>query len=406
LTDRLFTHKSIYRENQHASNGDNYGEKNMNLYEATKQWASRPSDQRFWTLEDLLRATINHRKAATVGTAYLNDLSVEPEDQQIMIVGKSGLKARMNSWAFAQLCSRFGVPASYLRTLPTDLACKNLQHGMSYASDRSVAKVLLDQSNGLTARAILSEQYSRIWNFDLVGRLLDLPKEWRVPPARPAHANDPNARPATKTDLLDDNLGQLSIHEGDMIAPAGLYASAEDLFVFMINEQNRINDGSQDGLSRGFFLSNSEVGKASFKLTTYYYRHVCGNHIVWSASNVKELRLRHIGTADKRFHHEMQIELRKYSNASVSDEEAKIKHVRQYRLAVGKDKVIDLIFQRGILSRKKAEEAYDTAERSGEIPDTAWGYTQGITEMSQALPNADLRVELDRAAGRVLEMAF
>jgi hypothetical protein len=378
----------------------------MNLYEASRQWATRPPDQRFWMLEDLLRATIHHRKAAAVGTAYLNELGVEPENDQIILVGKSGLKATMNNWAFGQLCSRFGAPASYLRTLPAELACRNLQYGMDHINDHSIARILLDQSEGLTARAILSEQYSRIWNFDLVGRLLDLPAGWRVPPARPAHANDPSARPATKSDLLDDNMGQLSIHVGDVIAPAGLYASAEDLFVFMINEQNRINDGSEGGLSRGFFLSNSEVGKASFKLATFYYRHVCGNHIAWSVSNVKELRLRHIGTADKRFNHEMQIELRKYSDASVSDEEAKITHARQFRLAVGKDAVLDLIFQRGILSRSRAEQAYITAERAGEIPETAWGLAQGITEMSQALPNADLRVELDRAAGKVLEMAF
>ena len=39
-------------------------------------------------------------------------------------------------------------------------------------------------------------------------------------------------------------------------------------------------------------------------------------------------------------------------------------------------------------------------------PRTAWGMANGLTRLSQSLPYADERVALDRAAGKVLEMAF
>ena len=39
-------------------------------------------------------------------------------------------------------------------------------------------------------------------------------------------------------------------------------------------------------------------------------------------------------------------------------------------------------------------------------PRTAWGMAQGATRLSQQEINADHRVALDRAAGKVLEVAF
>jgi hypothetical protein len=77
-------------------------------------------------------------------------------------------------------------------------------------------------------------------------RLSELPETgWRVPPARLAQGDDRQARPATASDVLDDREGGggLSINLGDMIAPAGLYASDRDMFVFMVNEKNPIEDG-------------------------------------------------------------------------------------------------------------------------------------------------------------------
>ena len=73
---------------------------------------------------------------------------------------------------------------------------------------------------------------------------------------------------------------------------AGLYASDRDVFMFLIDEDHPI-EVRNERLSRGLFIWNSEVGKSSFGLTTFLYRYVCGNHIVWGAENVKEIRIRH-----------------------------------------------------------------------------------------------------------------
>jgi hypothetical protein len=70
---------------------------------------------------------------------------------------------------------------------------------------------------------------------------------------------------------------------------------------FMVDDDRRIFETLPGGgLSRGFFISNSEVGDASFSLTTFLYQYVCGNHMVWGAQGVKNIRIPHIGDADER----------------------------------------------------------------------------------------------------------
>jgi hypothetical protein len=179
----------------------------------------------------------------------------------------------------------------------------------------------------------------------------------------------------------------------------------------MVNEQARINDGSDGGLSRGFFVSNSEVGAASLKLTRFLYRHVCGNHIVWGAESVQEIKIVHRGRADERFAHQVAVELRRYANESASEDEARIASAKRCVLASTKDELLDRLFGRKILPRKKLEAAYESAEveaaeHAAGSPRTAWGFANGITRLSQATAFADERNRLDRAAGKVLEIAF
>lgn len=136
--------------------------------------------------------------------------------------------------------------------------------------DGNRCNALFHSNGNFVCRAFTSDDYARIWNYELIGRLRDVMGDgWRVPPARPAFINQPGARPATEADVLARKTtgGGLTINMGDMIAPAGLYASDHDCFIFMVNEEQRIDDGSDGGLSRGFFISHSEVGASALKVT-------------------------------------------------------------------------------------------------------------------------------------------
>ena len=199
-----------------------------------------------------------------------------------------------------------------------------------------------------------------------------------------------------------------------MIAPAGLFASDHDFFLFMVNPERQIDAGYPDhGLMRGVMMWNSEVGAASFGIAKFAFDHVCSNLIIWSARDYQEIRIRHVGDADDRAFAGIQVKMIEYANESASDIEAKIKAARNLVLGATKEEAIDAVLgfatkKRIPLARKSLESAYDIAEKNPRYgsPRTPWAITNGLTELSQQSGFADERMDLDRAAGKILTMAF
>lgn len=195
-----------------------------------------------------------------------------------------------------------------------------------------------------------------------------------------------------------------------MIAPAGVYRGDRDSFIFLVNPARVIVDGD-GGLMRGVFVTNSEVGKASFRITTFLLENVCSNHIVWGASDLHELRLIHRGQANTRFASELICRLRRYHDSGTVDEETMIRMAKRYELGKDRDAVIDRLFDLKSLdiSRRDLEGSWDLAVKwektAGAPPTTAWGFVHGLTRWSQTYGFADTRAALDAAGGKILSMA-
>jgi len=379
----------------------------MELFKANKQWSERPADERFSSLQEMFDVCKAYATQARTKNVPYSDIRVEAVGGDVQVIGKAGVPAKLTHWAFGQLSRLVEAPADYLRQLPATLAVQNLNHGLKEKNTPNDASLMFHANGSLLLRSITSELYTRIWNWEVVKRLLPLQEQgWRTPPARPAFENQSGTRPATAQDVLEVKAGGLSINEGDLIAPAGLYASDHDMFAYMINEKARIADGTPEGLSRGFFVENSEVGASAFKLTTFLYRYTCANHIVWGAKDVKQIS---ICAADHKAWNKLSVEVRKYADESAADLEAKIQKARYFEIAATKDEVLDKLFGMRITTRKNLDAAYELAvenEKTDGTPTTVWGMTQGLTRLSQTLPYADARNDVDRAAGKVLELVF
>jgi hypothetical protein len=350
----------------------------MELSQASKQWFKRPHDERYSNLAEMYDQALRHRHSTRIEKSVpLASLQISPEGkEELTFSGQAEVPAHFTHWSFSQLCARVGAPASYLRSHPAEFAASCLNYDLKQSEDTASLLFNADEKEGLTLRAATSEKYSRIWNHEIIERLLDLPEHWNPAP-----------------EAFDGS--------------RGLYASAHDMFAFMVDNDRRIFESDPaGGLARGFFVENSEVGSSAFRLTTFLYRFVCGNHIVWGAENVDELSIRHVGTAHEIFAPKMMVELKRYSEASPNDLETKISQAQKYELGKTKEEVLDFIFGKRILSRKQAGEAYEETEKHPEDgnPRTAWGLAQGITRISQAIPFADKRNELDRAASKVLDI--
>src|SRR6185436_14657769 len=72
----------------------------------------------------------------------------------------------------------------------------------------------------------------------------------------------------------------------------GLYLGEQDMFVFLIDPLGWTEiDG--EAFAPGFFLWNSEVGKRSVGIQTFWFQAVCQNHLVWDAVEVVDFSRKH-----------------------------------------------------------------------------------------------------------------
>jgi hypothetical protein len=375
----------------------------MELFKASQQWSTRPADETFETIKAAYDASVSYANTAHEKMLNPASLRVEAIGPDVQLVGKGNTPAVLTNWAFGQLSAFATAPAGYLRKLPPTLAAQNLNYGLkerfgtseSPNPDNAKLNMLAHVNGGIVVRSLNSERYSRIWNHELLLRMLDF-----------ADYGWTNPNPF-KTKAEDHGIGK-----GDPT----IYVSDHDMFVFQVNNQNRIAEpGNPEGLGRGFFVENSEVGAAKVRITTFLYRYMCCNHIIWGAKNVSEIAVRHVGSAHDRVlsaFGNLSLELKRYANTSASDDEAKIASAKSKMIdAKDKDSLLDFLFTklRGAATRTQLEESHNLAVQHEDTDGNAgsyWGFAQGMTRYSQTLPYADARVSVDRAAGKVLEMAF
>lgn len=379
-----------------------------NLMQAANEWQSRPADERFENLADLYGHVFGSAIRAKQTTVATSNLRAKQVGENSIHLVSGDHEFNFNHWSFGQTARKVGVPSDFLRKIPAELAVRNLNWGFEAADGDDSTQLWYDGTTN-RLRAATGDGYARIKNHEVVKAVIDLGDEWCTPPARPAKEGQPGARPATEADITGSNHPSLGIKVGDLIAPAGIYGGDRNIFVFRVNPTMRLDDGTDGGLGRGFFVRNSEVGDASFELVTFWYRYVCGNHIVWGAEQVVERRWKHVGQARGRAFDALRLDLDAMAKTDLLVEEKFIKAAKELELGNSQEEVVKLVFgKKKLVTKRVAEAAYLTAEQHRDTdgsPRTAWGYAQGITRLSQSAKYADERTNLDRAAGEVLALA-
>src|SRR4051812_16566283 len=97
---------------------------------ASQQWASRPDDKRFLTLDDLATTVGARRELGRASDVRLDALMLGHDNGgDLLVRSPDGQAVAFTNWSFGQLASLIGAPASYLRKLPAPLARVNLECG-------------------------------------------------------------------------------------------------------------------------------------------------------------------------------------------------------------------------------------------------------------------------------------
>ena len=359
------------------------------LNRASREWATRPDDQRYLTLESLFAAVAQRKRESWTVTPHVRDLgnsdAIVPFDEERLGVEvydpTRGERVMLSPshWAFGQLALYAKAPAAYLRNLPAPLAAINLQWGLGHNPVRDDALLLAHSNGDNTLRAITSTSYGRIWDAQVIQAVMraNANGRWQVPAASYSGANPKRA--------------------------TTLYASDRDVFIFLVDPKNPIEIPGEQPMFRGFFAWNSEVGAATFGLTTFLYRYVCDNRIVWGASDVKELRIRHTGGAPERFAYEGERLLQRYADESTAKLVAGITAAKNAELPDnGKPESVMEWLQKRNFAKGVAKASLDAAVAEEGQARSVWDIVNGITAYARSIPHTDARIELETAAGKLL----
>lgn len=369
------------------------------LMAAHHQWATRPADECYTSLTDMLdhfrlqrrnsRSLSVSNRQFTVAPLIANpDGSQGAEDSKALaLVSNSGHAFAPTNWAFGQLAQLAEAPAGYLRTLPSPIAADCINYGLKFKRDVEDVGLLLYRNGNSTLKAATGPKYGRIWNADILETLTHkfgdgVNGDWSVP----GEFGPRGSRTVTKENTT-------------------LYAGDRDMFVFLADEQNRIEipnrrDGRSGALARGFFLWNSEVGSKTFGLGTFLFDYMCGNHIVWGAENFQQITIRHTAGAPDRWLEEVTPALRSYAQSSGEG----IRHLVIEAQAKRLDNVDDFLAGRFGKRQVDSLKAVHMLEEQRPI-ETLWDVTTAVTALAKSITFMDDRVELERKGGDILKLA-
>jgi hypothetical protein len=387
---------------------------NLNIATAARQYASRPKDERFESLDAMIANAMTQRDHSTERTYNLKDLQFIATGADSRSLPDSGapldgsapgsLKiasprgaANMTHWAFGQACRTLGAPANYLRSLPPAIAADALNFGIRDSATGTAVSLLVQAPNGTpepTIRACTSDRYKRVWDAELYGAIAQTmtrtDDRWQLPPTWTG--------------------------EG-----AGAYRGDRDSFLILVNGGSIVTDPSMrntrggfgnatggagvdpGSMFRGLLVRNSEVGASSITIEQILFEYVCGNHMLWGAVVDKTFRRRHIGDSVKRDSiREIADVAYRWTQRSASQDEALIKALIDHEIAHTPEGVADELKAMGATAPQAQAAVDHCAQYFTASPRSFWGVAQGMTHASQETGYQDDRLALDQLAAKVL----
>lgn len=347
---------------------------------------AREGDESHANLKDMFSVLTTRDNESSELNLTVDQLRFEALGEDIF-VHINGQKLIMTPWAFDQVCRILGAPKNYVGSKTNiDLAVECLNDDVVQASEVFGSKTftaLQQIGENSLLRALTSTRYSRIWDSQITHQFIEHTDNDVVPAGYLAGGGTSNPE---KT---------------------GLYTSDRDAFWFMANENDPI-DINGEQLSRGIIVWNSEVGHSAIGYTSFLYRYICGNHIVWGAQNVVTRKRRHVGKVNPVFQDLPQIiETLCTKNDDNTEFERVIKAAQEAAFWSTEEDGVEKLRKRG-MPAKDAKSAIANAVLDANLtngdPKSLWGTVQGITRYSQGVKFQERRLALDTMAGELLTL--
>lgn len=334
---------------------------------ASDELFSRRPDERFETLQELWNRCHNDKRQSLDRWHPPQALKVEPAGRNPQLVlGQDGT-FQLNDWSFSQLCRLANVSKDTVNRVSSDTACRILTETLP-TDGKPLQALTLDDD----VRALHAASYTRLYNVDLLTMLREFATDFQPP-------------------------------QKGVNGATGLYCGEQDMFCFLIDPTGWAEiDG--EAFAPGFFLWNSEVGRRSVGVQTFWFQAVCANHIVWDAIDVVEFTRKHTANV-----HEAIDGIRRVILNLVEKRDERrdgfvrvISNAMKTKLGENADAVIATLVKNGI-GKSLAKQALEIAQRQGRF--TIFSIVDALTRLSGSMKFAGDRAEADEKAGKLLALA-
>lgn len=340
------------------------------LIGANQELFRRTPDECFATLDDLWQNCQTQKDRSQDLWEMPDDIEAFADGGPLALRIAETRTYRLNNWSFGQLCGLAGVNRETVNRLSgataSSVFAETLPRGNKplqvYAADDLV-------------RSIHGASYTRLHDIEL----LSIVREFATDFQPPQQAGGEESRGRT-----------------------GLYRGEQDMFCFLIDPTGwtEING---EAFAPGFFLWNSEVGKRSVGIQTFWFQAVCRNHIVWDAVEVIDFSRKH--TANVR---DALRDIRVLINRLVERRDERrdrfvevIKKAMNTSLGSDEEEVLKSLSKHGV-GKALAKEALEVARRQGRF--TVFALVDAITRIAARHANAGDRTDVDANAGPLLAL--
>lgn len=367
------------------------------------QWARRPMDERYTSLDEMLTMLDARTRRSEASTIKIADVRPILDRSSIAFDLGAQSSARPTHHAFSQLCSQIGAPASFLRDIAddTDLVMRNLTRCFDRArkidepehEPEVLALLTSDDKRGVSARGITGPKYGRIWDRDLVASIKMITEEgggrWEVPQAfrTPDMAHHDVVDP-TKEDTT-------------------LYAGDRSVFLFLVDQRNPIEVGMRNGKPdlyyRGFYAWNGECGGISNGCATFLYSMVCANRIIWNQKGFQRFSIRHTAHANERFVRELQPALRKFVDGSSAGIVDALSLAQTMKIGDNDETVKNFLIGRDLSPRLADRILARVIDEEGHPARSAWDVVQGITAIARDIGFQDERIAIEQIGADMMQ---
>ena len=382
------------------------GTANMEL---SRQWMSRPDDERFLDLDELYGATKDRADRSRFDPIRNKMIEVQAVDEtptSDLVLGLRGtavrsayssvdaVPAKMTNWSFGQLCSRAKVPAGWARESTHPLiAADALNYGLQVKNSKDdVGLYSYENADGLEVRAATSTTYGRIYDHQVVDAIRELNSDgyWRIP---------------EPTFYLKGEAGREQVAAESLRRKSTLYASDRDVWGFLTDQDRMVEvkrpDGGVEELMRGFYFWNSEVGASVFGIGWFLYRACCENRILWGTQDMRELRIRHTSGGPERFAREGVQVLSDYAMSSDIETVETVQRAMSAKVGSDDDEATTWLQKRRYTKAMATKIIARAKEEEGKA-ETVWDVVQGATALARGTTNADARAQAETMAGSLL----